>query len=507
IKRRSSVLENPTKDRPRPPRTRPPSLSPIKLSNKNLTDTHPTNSSDNTQSDLISRDSFQSLAPIISSLSPKQRSPTFNTFNLTDDDNDIHSLSRSPLDRLSDGLLRLSQSSAGKSLATPFSSPENEIFPLQGSLLLSRESSTTEGSNNYQYSDSNTTHVPSTISIYNADYNDYGNYEELQGESLNNNLTHMTSKQLNHPNSLSSNNSSFDRDSNTIVQSPQNTNSVISVYSNEKISHHITSDQYKLVDDKIEQPNDVNVRIGYAKQQAAPLYTSDGNYAKPIMIQLGGKASTGSQKTNVTPELPGKRTLRSVAPPKPQPPPLSLTDTLIASGQSDIAHQVMIMRRVQNANENFNLHSNNSPRKWTKSKNNTIKSISGPQLVSTSSNIKAVPIVTLGNEDERNNAKFRRKFSLRETDTGLGKSLKKIKDVFISDNEPNKSGLFGSKKPKHGTSTSPDSSTDNLPRKFVSEENLNQRFNNAEKKGFDLGKRRAYSTRENRPNEALRQEI
>ncbi|CAG8733797.1 15257_t:CDS:2, partial [Racocetra fulgida] len=95
---------------------------------------------------------------------------------------------------------------------------------------------------------------------------------------------------------------------------------------------------------------------------------------------------------------------------------------------------------------------------------------------------------------ERKNAKFRRKFSLRETDTGLGKSLKKIKDVFINDNEPNKSGLFGSKKPKHGTSTSPDSSTDNLTRKFVSEENLNQRFNNAEKK-------------ENRPNEALRQEI
>ncbi|CAG8799655.1 779_t:CDS:1, partial [Cetraspora pellucida] len=86
-------------------------------------------------------------------------------------------------------------------------------------------------------------------------------------------------------------------------------------------------------------------------------------------------------------------------------------------------------------------------------------------------------------------------------------SLKKIKDVFISDNETNKSGLFGGKKQKHGTSTSQNFPTDNLPRKFISEENLNQRFNNAEKKGFDLGKRRAYSTRENRPNEALRQEI
>ncbi|CAG8565378.1 19698_t:CDS:2 [Cetraspora pellucida] len=506
-KRRSGILENPTKDRPRPPRTRPPSLSPIKLSNKNLTNTLPTNSSDNSHSDLISRDSFQSLAPVISTFSPKQRSPTFNSFNLSDDDNDIHSLSRSPLDRLSDGLLRLSQSSSGKSLATPFSSPENEISPLQGSLLLSRESSTTDASNNYHYSDSNTIYVPSTTSttsttsIYHSDYNDYGNDEELQGDPLNNKLTHMISKQLTHPNSLSSINSFSDRDSNKLVQSSQHTNSVTSTYSN----HHITSDQYKLGDDKSDQlPNDVNVRIGYAKQQAAPLYT-DGNYAKPIMIQLGGKVSNASQTTDVSPQLPVKRTLRSAAPPKPQPPPLSLTDTLIASGQSDIAHQVMIMRRVQNANENLNSH--NLPRKWTKSKNNTIKSISGPQLVSTSSNVKAVPIVTLGNDDEGKNAKFRRKFSLRETDTGLGKSLKKIKDVFISDNETNKSGLFGGKKQKHGTSTSQNFPTDNLPRKFISEENLNQRFNNAEKKGFDLGKRRAYSTRENRPNEALRQEI
>ncbi|CAG8513847.1 38061_t:CDS:2, partial [Gigaspora margarita] len=478
IKRQSDILENPTKDRPYPPRTRPPSLSPIKLSNKHHINIQHTNSSNNSQLDIISKDSFQSLTPIKSTFSSNQLSPTFNTFNISDDDNDIHS--RSPLDRLSDGLLRLSQSSAGKSLVTPLNSPENDNSSFQ---LLSRESLMTEGS---QYSDANTIYAPSTTSIYHADNTDFDDFQG--GESLiNNKQSHITSKQLTHPNSISSNNSFSDRDSSTIVQSPQS-------------PQHMNIDQ--------QQCNDANVRIGYAKQQAAPLYTSDGNYAKPIMIQLGGKASIGSQKTNPAFDLPVKRALRTVAPPKPQPPPLSLTDTLIASGQSDIAHQVMIMRRVQNANENLNLQSSNSSRKWTKSsKNNTIKSISSPQLVSTSSNIKAVPIVNLGNEEEGKNTRFRRKFSLRETDTSFGKSLKKIKDAFTNDNETNKSSLFGSKKQKYGPSSSQNSFLDNLPRKFVSEENLNQKFNNSEKKGFDLGKRRAYSTRENRPNEALRQDI
>ncbi|CAG8682664.1 3258_t:CDS:1, partial [Scutellospora calospora] len=293
IKRQSGVLENPTKDRPCPPRTRPPSLSPIKLSNT------PNFATNGSPPDSISRDSFQNLAPMLSSFSSRQPSPTFNTFNTSDDgdnDNDIHSLSRSPLDRLSDNLLRISQFSIGKSVTIPLNSPENENLPLNNSSL--RESSITERSlSSYRSSDSNT--------IYPSDYNDYNNYEDPQGKSLINNPISMTSEQ--------SSNSFYYSDSNTLT--PQHMNSISSsIYlplnvtdtSDSNVDmQQVVSDQYTIEDDKVEQPsNDVNVRIGFAKQQAAPLYTSDVNYVKPIMIQLGGKASTGSQKLNTSYELP-----------------------------------------------------------------------------------------------------------------------------------------------------------------------------------------------------------
>ena len=129
---------------------------------------------------------------------------------------------------------------------------------------------------------------------------------------------------------------------------------------------------------------------------------------------------------------------------------------------------------------------------WQK-KNAGIKSISGPQLVSTSSNVKTIPIVQLGQLDDD---KFRRK---RESETGIGKSLRRIKDVFTSDSE---SALFGKKRMSLG------SSNENLSRKFVSDENLNQRFINNEKRGLDFVKRRAFSTRENgRPSNKLKQDI
>ncbi|CAI2170143.1 14365_t:CDS:2, partial [Funneliformis geosporum] len=178
---------------------------------------------------------------------------------------------------------------------------------------------------------------------------------------------------------------------------------------------------------------------------------------------------SSTSTSNITTESQVKDPFRGkvTPPPKPHPPPLSLTDTLIASGQSDIAHQ-----------------------------NAGIKNISGPQLVSTSSNVKTIPIVQLGQIDDGN--KVRRKFSLRESETGIGKSLRRIKDVFISDNE----SLFGKKR------MSPNSSNENLSRKFASDESLNQRFTNNEKRGFDFVKRRAFSTRENnKPNDKLKQDI
>ncbi|CAG8513000.1 5646_t:CDS:2, partial [Acaulospora colombiana] len=217
-------------------------------------------------------------------------------------------------------------------------------------------------------------------------------------------------------------------------------------------------------------------------------------------------SSSGAQIVNVVIESQVKLPLRNaVAPPKPQPPPLSLTDTLIASGQSDIAHQVMAIRRAQNSGHNNpNLTSKNPLSKRSKQKIFSAKTISGPKLISSSSNVKSVPIVTLGNEDDKSD-KFRRKFSLRENESGIGKSLRRIKDVFTNDNEENRGSVFG-RRSKNGDGLSPNSSVKKLPKKFVSEEDLSQLYIK-ENKGTGFVKRRAFSTREHRPNESLRRDI
>ncbi|CAJ0757006.1 14276_t:CDS:10 [Entrophospora sp. SA101] len=169
-----------------------------------------------------------------------------------------------------------------------------------------------------------------------------------------------------------------------------------------------------------------------------------------------------------------------------------------ASGHSDIAHQLLIKRAAeqlsqqeflsqqnqlhQQYNQQNHLFSSTTLsmttsksipiRKWPSKKTNSIKSISEPQLVSTSSNVKTVPIVQLDQHD---------------------------------DDENNRSHVFTSDSKSSNNNLSPKSSAENLPKKFISDENLNNRFvsyNN------DISKRRAYSTRENnKPNEKLRQDI
>ncbi|CAG8623999.1 11369_t:CDS:1 [Paraglomus brasilianum] len=116
-------------------------------------------------------------------------------------------------------------------------------------------------------------------------------------------------------------------------------------------------------------------------------------------------------------------------PAKPRPPPMSLTDILIATGQMDVANQALAVRR---ANAFPEPESPKSPtRKFGFNKFRRTPKISGPVLVSSTSNIKTVPIVHL-NPNE--NLKIFNKLQIDAA--GISKSMKKFK-VFAQD-EPNR---------------------------------------------------------------------
>ncbi|KAG9287850.1 hypothetical protein G9A89_017445 [Geosiphon pyriformis] len=189
-------------------------------------------------------------------------------------------------------------------------------------------------------------------------------------------------------------------------------------------------------------------------------------------------------------------------PKKPLPPEKSLTEILIASGQADIAHQVMVMRRTLNSGNEEITNPLSVPRfekpPLRKSKKHiAIKDISTPHLISSSSNVKTIPIVRLDREDDHyshgSNYSFRRKFSLRDSESSIGKFSKKLKDVFTTDGEATKSP----KKPKPTVldTLSPHSSHENLPKKFISDDNLRHRYITPSK-NKDPNSRRAQSIRE-----------
>ncbi|CAG8493483.1 14783_t:CDS:2 [Acaulospora morrowiae] len=418
---------------------------------------------------------------------------------------------RSPLDQLSDGLMNLSlHSMVDSSSVTTIGDEDSSLSNnnLSKNSLFRRSVAMDEPVNvqfvpvleeNQQPNLNFAPEVPSTQKTITA----------------NNAMNSKITRKLVHSKSLSSI-YSVDRDSSSpsTVHSPlrvmnlRNSNSSGGTFGTSFSSSPLTPDKsydgdYEVDDNVLQSPGKVHPTPFPRHREGNARNVRESS---EVMSQYS-VSSAETQAANVVIETPIKRPLRNaVAPPKPQPPPLSLTDTLIASGQSDIAHQVMVMRRAQNSGHNSsNLIPKNSSSKRSKQKKNPVlKNISSPQLVSTSSNVKAVPIVTIGNEEEKN-GKFRRKFSLRDNEGGLGKSLKRIKDAFTNDNEVNRTSIFG-KKPKNIGKLSPNSSTERLPKKFVSEEDLNQLYIK-DKKGMNFVKRRAFSTREHRPNESLRQDI
>ncbi|CAG8500731.1 2290_t:CDS:2 [Diversispora eburnea] len=266
----------------------------------------------------------------------------------------------------------------------------------------------------------------------------------------------------------------------------------------QKVGQQKIIQQQKTIQQKVIQQKVTQQRVDQQKvseQKVGKQQIEQQRNSQQGIIQQ--QQQVGSQTTDV------KRC--TVAPPKPQPPPFSLTDTLIASGQADVANQVLVMRRVQKAENNGKqrLPSKIPLQKWSKQKSKNPK-ISGPQLVSASSNIKTVPIVTLRNDRDNKNKKFGRKFSIRENEIGLGKSFRKIRDVFTSDSETNRTTLFG-KKHKYGD-VSPYSSSENLPKKFTSEGNLNQRYIKDKNKSDLLRQKEQKVHKELKPNNTLKQE-
>ncbi|CAG8473040.1 1221_t:CDS:2 [Paraglomus brasilianum] len=171
-----------------------------------------------------------------------------------------------------------------------------------------------------------------------------------------------------------------------------------------------------------------------------------------------------SQQRNFVPPKQGP-------PPKPEPPPDALTDTLIASGQADIANQVLIMRRLQNASVSMYEQRSRSIVRRPKKPINP-KDISGPQLIASSSSVKSIPIVHLDRDEDSENGSFARKVSLRENENTFSKSIRRIKDVFANDGE-NKSLK---KKKRSNDILRLQVFNDTLSRKSVSEENLNRRY-------------------------------
>ncbi|GBC48868.2 hypothetical protein GLOIN_2v1564941 [Rhizophagus irregularis DAOM 181602=DAOM 197198] len=482
----NGLLVNPIKDRPKPPRTRPPSLLQV-----------PQGYSWQNEFTTLSKNNNLSPSKLsLSNLVPRQISPTKTSpivltprstnFNNNEPDSFPQPASpRSPLDKLSEGLYNL-QIHSSSSL-----SPSSPLYNTQNLSQTSLRSFGGSSVNDEDIMESPIKKSPSINSLRNLEENIYNLDRASTTSTIGSSLKRIrTVKTIDIDISNNSNNSNNSSNNHKSV----NGNSIIS--NNDSIDNE--------GDDEAENEINKNSYItetSYLKNSSVKNDEKNKFKIQPEIqpeISISNMTNIASmQNNNVNLQ---KRPSRggTAPPPKPQPPPLSLTDTLIASGQSDIAHQVMAMRRVQNVIPQQQLlpqhqfHTKQGPmRKWSKK---NLKNISGPQLVSTSSNVKTIPIVQLVGQSDDD--KLRKK---RESETGIGKSLRRIKDVFTSDSESN---LFGKKR------TSLRSSNENLSRKFVSDENLNQKFINNEKRGLEFGKRRAFSTREkDKPDDKLKQDI
>ncbi|CAG8473672.1 6925_t:CDS:2 [Paraglomus occultum] len=155
---------------------------------------------------------------------------------------------------------------------------------------------------------------------------------------------------------------------------------------------------------------------------------NDANSANEIRDSNIGRdneninAHPGSLPSNTQPFEQGGKTH-----PKPPPPPMSLTDILIANGQIDVANQALAVRR---ANAFPEPESPKSPtRKFGLNKLKKMPKISQPVLVSSTSNIKTVPIVHLNPEEDSKASSNK----LQIDATGITRSIKKFKEVFAQD--------------------------------------------------------------------------
>ncbi|CAJ0827356.1 15070_t:CDS:10 [Entrophospora sp. SA101] len=406
--------ENPAKDRPKPPRNRP--LSITKISGNKWNDNSSTTISNNNHL------AFTSLQPPPSS-STTVSTPTAPTAFL-------------PLSSLAPPSNNGTNNDGNATKVPPSPLPHNLSSPLIRSPLekLSEDQIINENqevnNNNYVVDGDSSSPTDPMIASF-ANINDNNNDGRTYTMYSNNNTIRSSTM-----------------DSNTIVMNSSDSSTLRSNTLDSNVKMSMMYDNFKIVEDDEYQYN---------------------NHLQ--------------QKMPTTSQFNGFDNINSFGP---------------ASGHSDIAHQLLIKRAAeqlsqqeflsqqnqlhQQYNQQNHLFSSTTLsmttsksipiRKWPSKKTNSIKSISEPQLVSTSSNVKTVPIVQLDQHD---------------------------------DDENNRSHVFTSDSKSSNNNLSPKSSAENLPKKFISDENLNNRFvsyNN------DISKRRAYSTRENnKPNEKLRQDI
>ncbi|CAG8466612.1 5503_t:CDS:10 [Ambispora leptoticha] len=465
-KRQSGLLESPTKDRPFPPKSRKPSITQLPGDSWETKQKY--------EQQLQQREEQHIPLPI--KLPETLESQITETILSPP-------LPLSPLDKLSQGLIKFSQQHSGSRqqslmvrsvtpVSAKFTNPMySAIDVLQNSMLSMNSIDNTilnGGGSLITNSDNYAVYNP-TVYTERTDQQ-----KPLSHRALSTNSEQMEpSRLIDRSSTGSSIGKSLQRIKQVTNSTTSNTKKLQTINSSNEEDEHYEERETEL-----------------PKMQIVDSLGSDAN----------GITTSSLHPVKKEPVKRSSRGNKKPPPTKPQPPKQSLTETLIASGQADIAHQVLVTRRVQTSLlsdpipipppiPQFNKQPLRKPKKHI-----ALKDISTPHLVSSSSNVKSVPIVHLSREDDLQNdvpnGNVRRKFSLRDSESSLGKKFsKKLKDVFSGDNEVTKNGK---KQKRNFESSSPNSSSENLPRKFTSEENLRKRYMAPSKNNGEINSRKTF---------------